>query len=80
MMRVTFEKVKLRTSKRTRCEWCGKWLRRSTTLWQTLNPFNMDAVGSPKTRAIIVRELHEQAAKWKAEPLTCQDCEHGAQP
>lgn len=73
-MRVDFDKVQLRASKRTRCELCAKWMRRATTLWQTISPFNKNAAGEPKTRGEIMIELHAKAAAWRAEPLTCPSC------
>lgn len=68
---VRFEKVTRRVQKRGKCQSCGKTHTRATTLWQTLNPFNKNAEGFPKTRNEIYDELQTQAATWKAAPITC---------
>ena len=53
---------------------CGKKVRRQRTFSQTLNPFNKNAAGQPKTVPEIVRELTEKAKEWQAQPETCRPC------
>lgn len=68
----TFEKVELPVSKTASCSQCGKRLRRRTTLYQTLNPFNKNKLdGRLKTRAQIGEELREEAGRWKKQPVHC---------
>jgi hypothetical protein len=72
-MRVTFSEVKRSVSRSFICDHCGKRRTRSTTLFQTLNPFNRDSAGIPKSAAQIHAELAEQAKRWR--PTTCATCE-----
>mgnify|MGYP000017638098 CR=1 FL=1 len=41
--------------------------RRQKKFWQTLNPFNKNESGSPKTREEILVELQVDANNWKQE-------------
>lgn len=66
----TFEKVELRFGKSGPCRFCGKRLRRSVTLHQTLNPFNKRD-GVVKTRAQICEELEQKGKEWCAEKMEC---------
>jgi hypothetical protein len=63
MTRVVFEKVT--TGKVTRV-WRENGRRRQETkeFWQTVNPFNKNAEGLPKTRLEIMGELHAERAVW----------------
>ena len=70
-----FQEVKLRGAKSGKCSVCGKRRQRSTTFSQTINPFNKNADGVPKTREEILAELNEEARLWKATPLVCASCE-----
>lgn len=70
----TFEKVTRPVSKRLPCPTCGKKIRRSTTLYQTLNPFNKNEDGTVKTFKQILAELEEQAKEWQAKPVKCTPC------
>lgn len=72
-----YQELKLQASKNLPCPRCGKKVRRQTTFMQTLNPFNKNTDGQPKTSREIYGELSEQAAKWKAKPVMCTPC--GAQ-
>lgn len=72
--RITFEAVKLSANKKGKCG-CGIHRTRSTTFQQTINPFNKNKKGEPKTYDEIMVELQAQAAAWKQEPVTCKVCE-----
>lgn len=54
---------------------CGRLRNRQRTFWQTLNPFNRNADGVPKTMVEIEAELGVEAAAWKREPPVCAGCE-----
>jgi len=60
----TYERVEYWTEKTVPCRVCGKKLKRSTTLGQTINPWNRDADGNIKNRYQIRAELKEQAKTW----------------
>jgi hypothetical protein len=70
----TFEKVEHPAQKNTKCIGCGKRLRRRTTLYQTLNPFNKNAQGQPKSRQEIYAELEAKAERWLTAPEWCEPC------
>lgn len=69
-----FQEVPLYGTKNVPCSGCGKKLRRQRKFFQTLNPFNKAADGSPKTVTQINAELTEQIKQWKQEPETCSNC------
>ena len=70
----TFEVVKHRAEKTGKCK-CGKRLKRSMTFEQTINPFNVDAAGVPKSRGLILAELVDEAETWQKEPVVCSECQ-----
>lgn len=72
-MRIVFDEVAIRPSKSGKCA-CGIRRRRSTKIYQTVNPFNRNAAGLPKTRHEIIREVQAAAEKWRSEPITCANC------
>jgi hypothetical protein len=72
-----FREIKHQASKNLPCPACGKKLRRQRTFSQTLNPFNKNAAGQPKSELEIVRELHTTATKWETEPETHPACQAG---
>lgn len=72
--RVTFDEVSYRATKSGVCS-CGKRASRSEKFWQTLNPFNKNATGSPKTRDEILNELKESAQAWRNAPVRHARCE-----
>ena len=73
MTKITFEEVAFHASKSGKCG-CGKHCKRQRKFWATLNPFNRNAVGAPKTRVEIYDDLRTQAAVWKTEPIVCTSC------
>ena len=64
MVTITYGRVEWGVSKTVPCRVCGKKLQRSTTLGQTISPFNKNADGRMKTRYEILAELKEQAKTW----------------
>ena len=71
----TFEIVQLRSRKKVRCLVCHKPLARARTFWQSINPYNRDDDGYPKTREQIWDELQSQAAAWKQTPEAHPACQ-----
>jgi hypothetical protein len=65
MTQIKFEEVTRSVTKRVDCRICGKKVTRSTTLSQTISPFNKDAGGRPKTREQIRAELKAEAETWQ---------------
>lgn len=72
-----FHELTHKAKKRVACETCGKKMNRQTTFMQTLNPFNKNADGEPKTAQEISIELGEEARAWEAgtEGYLCAKCQ-----
>lgn len=74
-MRVTFNVIKDRASKSGKCRECGKRCSRSKTFEQTLNPWNKNKDGQPKTTDEIRAELRVSVKTWLGEAIICASCE-----
>lgn len=61
-----FEKVKIYGVKHWKEN--GKRRQQSREFYQTLNPFNKNAQGNPKTRKEILAELIAERDAWIKEP------------
>lgn len=70
-----FEQVKYPASKKGQCSKCKKSRTRSKTFIHTVNPFNKNKAGVPKSYAEVREDVKKEAEKWKAEPLVCAGCE-----
>jgi hypothetical protein len=76
---IRFERVPLTVSKTVRCTGCGKRLRRQRTFEMTLNPWNRNARGQPRTRQEILAALDAKAAEWQQQqPEVCGTCQEAA--
>lgn len=73
-MRVEFEQVSLWGQKKGKCA-CGKIRTRSTTIVNTINPYNKNAKGVPKTRKEVEESVKQQLEAWKTKPIYCANCE-----
>ena len=67
----TFTEVSIRAEKSSKCITCGKKRKRIRRFWQTLNPFNKKADGTPKNASDIREEEIINARAWKKEPIDC---------
>ena len=74
MTRYTFDVVSHRATKRVDCAGCGKRLVRSQTFDATVNPWNVNDDGTPRSREQIRERLREKAAAWETEPAKCTPC------
>lgn len=74
MTRYVFEEVTVPASKNVKCATCGKSVRRSKTFMATLNPFNVNEAGDPKSRGEILVGLRQKATAWLTEPEECTPC------
>ena len=76
MTNVRFEKVSLRRTCKFKCSGCGKRRTRTFIVTHTVNPFNVDESGVPKSRervtADVLRELKEAIADIGH---VCRSCE-----
>jgi hypothetical protein len=71
---ITYDRLTLTGVKNVRCSECSRKLRRQRTFGQTLNPFNKNAKGLPKTSQEIYTALRIEIAAWRLEPETCRNC------
>lgn len=74
-MEIRFQEVRATRSKSGTCAVCGKTARRQTAFFQTLNPFNKNADGYPKTRYEIMLELNVRLDEWEKLPVKHAACE-----
>ncbi len=74
MVRTTFDEVRRPVTFTGKCTACGKRLVRKTTVWQTVNPYNRNSDGVPKSSEEIMRELHVEAAHWIADMTARARC------
>lgn len=72
MRTYTFQEVKRTRTDKYRCP-CGKRFQRTVSATQTINPFNRNADGNPKTYPEIWQELGPKVAGLKSDP-TCAGC------
>lgn len=74
-MKVNFQEIRLFGHKSVKCAGgCGKRVVRSRKFFQTLNPFNKNALGQVKDRDEIYTELKRAIQEWEREPVTCNHC------
>lgn len=75
-MKVNFQAIAVRGTKVIKCR-CGKKLKRTKKIWQTINPFNRikdKLVDRSKTADGIMVELKAELADWKQASEVCDDC------
>lgn len=75
-MRTEFEEVAIFGRKSSKCR-CGKRRTRSAKFFQTLNPWNKNKDGNPKTANEIIAELVVERAEWMKAPIVCDNCPPG---
>lgn len=77
-MRYNFAEVKRIRKVTLVCESCKKKRTRTINEWQTINPFNKNKDGYPKSEKEIVPELLEKLSKREKEmqskPFFCSKC------
>ena len=67
-MKIVFEEVALKGVRRWK-DADGKKHQETKKFWQTINPFNKDENGLPKTREQIYDELKAKRAAWLNEAM-----------
>lgn len=66
-MKVKFQEVSLRATKSGKCR-CGKYLRRSKTFTNTINPFNKNNDGLPKSYNEVYADVERLVEDWQSRP------------
>ncbi len=72
-----FQEVRRSKTIKFKCG-CGKRFQRTVAAMQTINPFNRNADGRPKTYAEIWRDLGEELGGISPDP-TCPGCGNTAE-
>jgi hypothetical protein len=75
MTKIEFEVVELKGRKQGACSECGCRRQRTERFYQTVNPFNRNKVGAPKTYDEIYEEIHAEWLAWMEQPFRCRECE-----
>jgi hypothetical protein len=65
-----FEEVSRTAYRKVTCAICGKKFKRQRTFTNTINPFNLNADGAPKTWSDVEANVIYLAEQWQPE----QDC------
>jgi hypothetical protein len=73
MTRITFEEISRRGSKTVPCSTCGRKVHRDRRFANTLNPWNVNPDGTPRSREEIWDHLGVLIAAWALEPETCPE-------
>lgn len=73
MTRITFGQITIYGEKSGKCA-CGKRRKRHRRFYQTINPFNKNAQGAPKSADEIRAELRATRDAWMQEPIACEAC------
>lgn len=72
MTRYVFEPVMTRRSISGKCPNCGKRVTRSRTFEHTINPFNRNADGAPKTYSEVRADVVAEADAWVPDFTHCE--------
>ena len=70
----TFHEIVARRTKSGPCPVCGKRVRRSQTFSETVNPFNRNEDGTPKSPAEVRASVNRKADAWEPD-FTHERCE-----
>lgn len=70
----TYQKVKAQAKRRVPCVRCGKKVTRSCTFEHTVNPWNRNAGGLPKTYAEVLAGVQAAAEAWQPHHPLCKAC------
>jgi hypothetical protein len=74
--RTYFDEVSRTGRKTVKCSGgCDRRLKRQKKFTHTINPFNKNKAGVPKTRAEVQKDVDAKAAAWEKEPELCIHCE-----
>lgn len=74
MTRYVFQTVKRKHTTRGMCVSCGRKCQRTDTAENTINPFNRNAAGMPKTRDEVALDVAAELEQLRLRPLFCAEC------
>lgn len=76
-MRIFFEKITRKQVLSLKCR-CGKRIARTVSVTHTVNPFNKDEYGLPKSRSQVaddvLKELSRKASEMTHSEVHCKAC------
>lgn len=75
MTTYNFAEVTKRGKKSGKCAVCGKRTTRSITITNTINPFNKNADGAPKSYDEVLADVTAKRDGWLANPVMHKTCE-----
>ena len=73
LVKISFLRIELKRRRTGVCATCEKKTTQTLAIGQTVNPFNKDARGQPKTEATIRKELAAELRVMLEQPLYCQE-------
>lgn len=79
MSTIRFDEIQQTQTVKILCKVCRKKLTRVLKSYQTVNPFNKNDDGSPKSRSevndSVATELQDMVRKAMTDGLYCRDCQ-----
>ncbi len=72
---VTFERVPAYRERNGKCTACGKRVKRTYKVEHTINPFNKNTDGVPKSRDEVYKDVVAELTALVAKPLYHAKCE-----
>lgn len=69
-----YRQIHAQGTKSLPCPGCGKKVRRSTTITNTVNPFNHNAEGMIKTPQEVNADVQRLLTEWKTKGEVCRTC------
>jgi hypothetical protein len=73
-MITTYQCVRRQQSRQGYCTVCGKPVTRSKTFEQTVNPWNRNEDGTPKTPQEVYASVSAEANTWEPDDFTHTKC------
>jgi len=67
-LKIFYDQISFTTKRRLTCTVCSKRFTRQRTFSQTINPFNVNLDGSPKTSREIWESVKAEAGRWDPAP------------
>lgn len=79
-----FQQVLRKRSVKVQCIACKRSLKRVVSVMHTVNPFNRDESGIPKSQARVstdvLAELNKRCERLQSEGVICRKCEPTSSP
>lgn len=73
-MKVTFQEVTQRSTRRAKCARCGKARTRTYVVTHTINPWNKNEDGTVRSREQVAKCVAAELAEELRGPHVCRGC------